>query len=213
MTLINYQSSQNNDNMLMDSLCNKLFFNIMSRAQTSIFSKDYPIIALFIIHGMKPDDWKELSWEIFLGSVVSVNKKESRCPSWVPDGKENEYISLREFCPKLLSKYETFSDDIEKLCSKDDLGVTLSSIRSLSAVERLIFIKLFNPCLLNEGIHQFCYEEIGYDTKYVSQSSLDILLKQIINERNKIVLFVIEGELDPGQDIEDFANKTLGNNR
>ena len=197
----------------MESLCNRLLFNVLSRAKMSIFSKDYSIIALFIIHGMKPDDWKEMSWEIFLGSVVSVNKLESQYPSWVPDNKENDYNSLQEFCPKLLSKYETFSNDIEKLCSKDQSGITLSSIRSISPVERLIFIKIFNPYLFNEAVQQFCYEESGCDTKCTSQSSLDILLEQIIKGRNKVVLFVIEGELDPGQDIEDLANKTIGSKR
>eukprot|EP01029_Cantina_marsupialis_P010152 TRINITY_DN2319_c0_g2_i3.p1 TRINITY_DN2319_c0_g2~~TRINITY_DN2319_c0_g2_i3.p1 ORF type:complete len:2726 (-),score=1059.52 TRINITY_DN2319_c0_g2_i3:6-7787(-) len=146
---------------LGSNLENKVLFFI----GRSLFKDDRLTFAMHIIHGLKPDLFRDNEWEFFTGQLVAeISGGQPRdFPSWATAERAQMFALLKEKLPLLFQSLTLNDNDMWNRwstaveCEKE----FPSKLRGITAFQRLLVIQTFRPDRLQTAIQLFCCKSLG----------------------------------------------------
>ncbi|CAN0042899.1 unnamed protein product [Ascophyllum nodosum] len=181
----------------------------------SLLKEDRPTFALHMIHGMHPELFQENEWEVFTGQLgsatgVSETGRPRGCPPWASTDRAQAFSLLAEHLPLLVKTADL--SDVERWqrwatsaeCERD-----FPPIRSISLFQRVLLVQALRPDRLQSALHRFANEVLRVSSLSPSAQSLEHLYKQESSANIPILLITTSGA-DPGKEMEELAENTVG---
>lgn len=208
------------------SLCESLKYLVFSFITRSLFKADRLMFALHLAHCLKPKNFGPNEWEFFTGQLIGADEHGHHqaqstggnlhgAEGWLPPDRRADFVSFCSTFPQLVSVLR-FSEEAwknwirEPNAENDKYFPNFSGGRSLTPFQQLLVIKTLRPDRLQSAMHKFALEINSINS--ISPAPLN--LQKLVDEVDPLepILFVCEGGADPSQELEDFAQKTVGKN-
>ena len=177
-----------------------------------ICKADRVTVVLHLVHGLRPKAWEGGKyWELFLGTLSPTSIDVKTVPAWVPSDRKLLFSVLST--QSLVMSNILHSQEVKEWLSGESKMSAFLTKYQLSAVERLLVIKMLRPDELVESVTEFCCKEFDLETLHPQTLSIHQLWSEIIKAQTAPMMFITLNGHDPGEDIETLANKVLKGRR
>ena len=199
----------------VEGLSATLKLKIFTHITRSLFKADRLMFALHFVHCLKPALFGEKEWEFLTGQIVGeTNNQDIPLPGWASKDRSGAFSSFSSTFPSLLRSARLGDEHAWGKWFKSsrpevEFPQAPQGEKQLTPFQRLLFIKTLRPDRLQTALQQFACEAIGIST--ISPPPLN-LQKIIMEEAEPLhpVLFICEGGADPTAELQDFAARTIG---
>jgi len=200
------------------SLTATLKLQIFTFITRSLFKADRLMFALHFVHCIDPNLFHQGEWEFLSGQLVGDGAAaDMSLPVWAPKERAAAFANLASTFPALVRS--------ARLNDEQSWGRWMKSSRpevefpaagpgepSLTAAQRLLFMKTFRPDRLQTALTSFACECLGVSSLSPPPLNLARMVKEESSPAQPL-LFLCEGGADPTAELEDMASKTVGSDR
>ena len=196
----------------IEKTCSFLLKSLVSRIGKSIFKQDKLSCVLHLVHGLNSKPWGD-SWGYILGQPKP--KHAASFPSWATEKEKHAFSELQAFAPAIFENNNLDSNEWKTWATEVDGAVSFPKSSRLSAIERLLLVHAVRPTDFVNTALSFCSNEIGIASLFSSDSSdvSSIYQDARRNQVHRPILYISLEENDPGAEIEEFAQSTVGIDR
>ena len=207
------------DGARIDAMVERLKLSVFGYVTRSLFKADRLMFALHLLHCLFPQHYAEREWEFFIDALV-VDPKDSDTaipplPQHFPSTSAPTYHAFAASFPHLLRALRLSDESAWAKFARsprpDADFPTFQGERGLTPFQRLLVIKTLRPDRLQSAMTTYACESLGVSSMAPPPFNLASLCAEI--SHTQPILFICEGGADPTSDLEDFANKTLGQGR
>ena len=171
----------------------------------SIFQKDRPAVALYIIakNGIDCTEWRGGKWDIFVGNLKSLNIKD--VPSWLPMDKKGAMATLLEHCPEVMQIIDFENEEWIQWFKGRKVEFPISS---LSAVDRILLIQAFRREQLITTIEKYCCKYLGFDSLTPTTLNINTFWNEIKESESSVMILTQSSY--PNKELENFMQNKIG---
>ncbi|CAM9131219.1 unnamed protein product, partial [Ectocarpus sp. 4 AP-2014] len=184
----------------------------------ALLKEDRPTFALHLVHGMNTHLFQPNEWEVFtgqLGSVAGVSEagRPRGFPPWASPDREEAFALLAEYLPHLVQAADLAdAERWRRWATSPECERDFPSIRSVSLFQRVLLVQALRPDRLQSALHQFACEVLRVTSLSPPALSLEQLYQQEASATIPILLITTSGA-DPGKEMEELAERTVGRGR
>ena len=215
---------QNNENtgntdlriQSLKSILQSLVYQYVCR---SLFKADCLMFALHLVHGIKPDLFKENEWEVFSGSHVqgvfrrqeSMKQMKESLPSWCDPEQALPLTVLRSTFPTLYSNLDLGNNSLWAQFAQSpqcERYFPPTIAHRITQFQQLLVIQALQPDRLQSAMEQFAHYALSL--KELSPSTLN--LKKLYSTEtgpSEPILLILSGA-DPSQELQELAEEIVG---
>jgi len=194
------------------SLIINLKLKVFRYVSRSLFKADRVMFGMHMIHSIQPDKFGSSEWEWLTGELVqAANNSNVRLPAWATEDRAADYRSFSQAFPSLVRQLRLEDDSQWRNWSQNARAeLDFPPDANISAFQKLLLTKVFRPDRLQSAIQVYVCDTIGI--KSVSPDPLNFQV--LVHETHALqpILFIATAGADPTQELEDFANKEVGEN-
>ncbi|XP_067663541.1 cytoplasmic dynein 2 heavy chain 1-like isoform X1 [Haliotis asinina] len=199
--------------MRINTLSRKLLHMVYEYVCRSLFKADRLMFAMHMVHGMRPDLFKENEWEGFSGTLVADIKSDAQrsAPSWVDQERAGAVASLKANFPDLYNQMNLDDSGLwSNFARSSNCEQELPSMvtKKTSLFQQLLVIQAARPDRLQSAMSQFACQVLELRELSPASVSLKKLYQETIS--TEPVLILISPGADPSQELQDMAGETVG---
>ena len=186
----------------------------------SLFKADSLMFALNLAHGVKPELFQDKEWEVFTGVLVdgvyrrqdSLRQLQDTIPSWCDPEQTLAISVIKSTFPAVYSNLELSNSNLwskfaqSSQCERD---FPPSVAKKITPFQQLLVIQALQPDRLQSAMEQF----VSYSLSLRELSPSTLNLKKLYTSEtlpSEPILLIISPGADPSQELQEFAEETIG---
>lgn len=188
---------------LFENLIKSICFGLSNRLRLSI--------VLFLIHGGRPEQFKDNEWEFFMGELIDTGSSTSGLPRWLPAILGEELGLFRRQFPTISRStgLDSNADDWKDWYESPDCENKFKSSWGLSPFNKVMLTKLLREERTQASVLNFIEDQLKDKQTLFPKMSLEYILENE-SSPDTPVLFIITPGSDPSQELEKFSNERIG---
>lgn len=186
----------------------------------SLFKADSLVFAMYLVHGVRPEQFQDNEWELFTGQLVdnlfrrqeSMKLMKESLPSWCIPEQAGPITTLNTNFPTLYNILDLSNTNLWAAFSRSsqcEREFPPSIAKRITPFQQVLIIQALQPDRLQCAMEQFVHYTLSLRELYPSTLNLKKLYTNETLSTEPILLIISPGA-DPSQELEDLAEEIVG---
>ncbi|KAK3283536.1 hypothetical protein CYMTET_8768 [Cymbomonas tetramitiformis] len=197
-------------------LASQLLQMVFLYTSRSLFKADRLTFGMHFCRYLQPDLFEGNTWDHFLGTLVDSMATGAggghQKPDWVPTEQQGSFIALSTALPSLMNDLDISNGDIWRQWLQNPNCETKFPEKvsgRVNSFHQLLVTQAFRPDRLESAMSTFICTLLG--VKSVSPPPMSLArIHEVESSPSEPILFLTTPGADPSQELEEFADRTIG---